>query len=336
MRLIDVHAHAFSAAYVDLLEHLGAPGDVVAPARMVVAASPDADLRNRLAHMDEGNVERAILSMSAATPYLDDAESALRAARFLNDEHAARCRTHADRFSFFATLPLPHIDAALSELERAFTELSAAGVTLSTSIRGRPLSDAAFAELFAELDHRGAVVFLHPPGLACESPLIRESGLAWSLGNPIESAVCALQLMQAGFPRRYPQLRVVLPHLGGFLPFLRYRLDKAAVRSGFANEEPPSAQMRKFYYDTVSGEPEALAHAVHAYGVDRILWGSDYPYWRGDSYRHAIDYLALSGLPEADLERIRYENAAELLTAVARRAGSPQSRNLSPDPNASS
>jgi aminocarboxymuconate-semialdehyde decarboxylase len=120
------------------------------------------------------------------------------------------------------------------------------------------------------------------------------------------------------------------------LPFLRYRLDKAAARSGFADGDPPSVQMREFFYDTVSGEPEALTHAVHAYGIDRILWGSDYPYWRGESYRHAVDYLALTGLPEKDLESIRYGNAAALLTTAARRAGSPQSTNLSPDPNASS
>src|ERR1700678_1154270 len=99
-----------------------------------------------------------------------------------------RPKCHAKRFSFFATLPLPHVDAALSELERA-RELGAVGVTFSTSVLGRPLTDAACAEVFAELDRRAAIVFLHPPGLACASPLIRESGLAWSLGAPIEDAV---------------------------------------------------------------------------------------------------------------------------------------------------
>jgi aminocarboxymuconate-semialdehyde decarboxylase len=312
VRHIDVHAHAFSAAYIDLLEELGAPGDVVAPTRMVAATSPAADLRNRIAHMDEGFVERAVLSMSAATPYFNDPAAALRAARFLNDEHAELCRTHAGRFSFFATLPLPHVDAALDELDRAVGELGAAGVTLSTTIQGRPLTDASFAEVFAELDRRAAVVFLHPPGLSCASPLIRESGLAWSVGNPLESAVCALQLLEAGFPRRFPRLNIIVPHLGGFLPFLRYRLDKAAARK-FTYGDPPSEQMRKFYYDSVNGEPEALTLAVHTFGSDRILWGSDYPYWRGEAFRHAVDYLALTGLPVNDLKRIRYDNAAALL-----------------------
>ena len=315
MRHIDIHSHAFSAAYVDLLEHLGAPPDVVAPTRMVVDASPEVQLRNQLAHMDEGCVERSILSMSAATPYFDDPAAALRAARFLNDEYAERCRTRNDRFSFFATLPLPHVDAALTELERASRDLNAVGVTVSTSVLGRPLSDAAFAEVFAELDRRAAIVFLHPPGLACASPLIRESGLAWSLGAPIEDAVCALQLIEAGFPRRYPRLKIVLPHLGGFLPFVRYRLDKAAARKFANDDDPPTVQLRKFFYDTVNGDTEALNLAVQAFGSDRILWGSDYPYWRAESFRHAVDYVELTGLPPADLERIRYGNAAALLAS---------------------
>ena len=316
MRHIDVHAHAFSAAYVDLLEHLGAGAEVLAPARMVVATSPESDLTDRLAAMDEGQVERQILSMSAATPYFDDAAAAVRAARFLNDEHAALRRDHPARFDFFATLPLPHVDAALGELRRACDELGALGVTFTTSIRGRSLADPAFREIFEELERRAAVVFLHPPGLACASPLIRESGLAWSLGAPVEDAVCAMQLMQAAFPRRYPHVKIILPHLGGFLPFLRYRLDRGADRK-FPGEDPPSVQMRKFWYDTANGEPDALRHAVHAYGVERIVWGSDYPYWTGDSYRRAVEYLDLTGLPAADLAAIRYDNARDLIAAAS-------------------
>ncbi len=189
-------------------------------------------------------------------------------------------------------------------------------MTFTTSIQARPLADPAFAEIFAELNQRAAVVFLHPPGLACASPIIRESGLAWPLGAPVEDAVCALQLMQAGFPRRYPQLKIILPHLGGFLPFLRYRLDRGAERK-YPNDDPPSVQMRKFWYDTANGEPEALTHAVHAYGSDRILWGSDYPYWREDSYQRAVEYLALTGLPEHDLDAIRHDNAVGLLALHA-------------------
>jgi 6-methylsalicylate decarboxylase len=308
-RHIDVHAHAFSPAYVDLLERLGAPPEVVEPARTVLGES---DLARRIGTMDESGVERQVLSMSAATPYFDLPSSAIEAARFLNDEHAAVCRAHIGRFSFFATLPMPHVDAALEELQRAFSELGAAGVTFTTSIRSRPLTDPAFSEVFAELDRRNAVVFLHPPGLACGSALIRESRLVWSLGAPIEDAVCAMQLMQAGFPRRYPRLKIILPHLGGFLSFVRYRVDRSAARS-MPGEDPPSLQMRRFWYDTANGEPDSLFSAVAAYGAERLVFGSDYPYWTGESYRHAVDYLETAGLSEAELSAVRYDNANRIL-----------------------
>ena len=237
--------------------------------------------------MDGSQVERQILSMSAATPYLNDRPGAERAARFLNDEHAALCRSHPARFGFFATLPMPHVDAALEEIRRTFDDLGATGATFTTSINARSLADPAFAAVFAELDRRAAVVFLHPPGFACESPIVAESGLTWPVGAPVEDAVCALQLARAGFPERYPALKIILPHLGGMLPFLRYRLDRGGIRS-VAGEELPSVQMRKFWYDTANGEPRSLAHAAEAFGVDRLLFGSDYPYWTDESYAHAV------------------------------------------------
>ena len=313
MRLIDVHAHAFSAEYIDLLDELGAGDDVVGIARMVLAEASPAGVGERLHVMDHSGVDRQILSMSAATPYFDDAASAVRAARFINDEHAGQCRAYPPRFAFFAVLPMPHVDASLEELRRALDELGAAGVTFTTSIRVRSLADPAFAPVFAELDRRAAVVFLHPPGLACASPIIRESKLAWSIGAPIEDAVCALQMMKAGFPRRYPRLKIILPHLGGFLPFLRYRLERNPERQ-MPGEDPPSLQMRKFWYDTANGDPDALLASIKTYGIDRMLFGTDYPYWTGDSYDRAVEYLTEAGLSEDELAAIRYRNAEALFT----------------------
>lgn len=309
--MIDVHAHYFDPAYVDLLERYGADERMILDSRAVVGLPENLDLGARIGVMDASGVERQVLSMSAAAPYFEDRTAAVHAAHAINDLHATACRNHARRLGFFAALPMPHVDAALAEIERAFTELGADGVTFTTSIQGRSLADEAFAPVFAELDRRAAVVFLHPPGFACESRPILESGLTWWLGAPVEDAVCALQLVKAGFPQRYPRLKVILPHLGGFLPFLRYRIDKgAAGRAG--GGEPPSVQLRKFWYDSANGEPDSLAHAVHAYGADRVLFGSDFPYWRGPSYDHAVKYLELAGLDERELRLIRSENARAL------------------------
>jgi predicted TIM-barrel fold metal-dependent hydrolase len=303
-----VHVHYFSRAYVDLLAAAGADERMLNDARRVVTATSD-DVAERLAVMDGSAVERQILSMSAATPYFADRTAAVRGAQFINDEHATLCRNHPERFSFFAALPMPHVDAALTEIPRAFDDLHAAGVTFTTSINGRPLTDPAFEPVFAELNRRAAVVFLHPAGFGCESHLIEDSGLSWPVGAPVEDAICAMQLLQAEFPRRFPRLKIIVPHLGGFLPFIRYRLDKARRMPG---GDPASVQLRKLWYDTANGEPDALAHAVNVYGADRILFGSDYPYWTGDAYLHAVHYLEQIGLSEYDIAAIRNGNARRL------------------------
>ena len=305
---VDVHAHAFSEAYVELIARFGASDAALRSARLVLPNASKSGLSKRLATMDESGIERQILSMSAATPYFDDSASSVQAARFLNDELAELCRSHPARFSFFATLPMPHVDASLEELRRSLDELSAAGITFTTSILGRLLTEPAFADVFAELDRRATVVFLHPPGLACASPLIYQSGLAWPLGAPVEDALCALQLMQAGFPRRYPNMKVILPHLAGFLAHLRYRFERSAELI-MPNENSPSVQMRQFWYDSSNGEPESLMHAVRAFGIDRILFGSDYPYWIGADYDHGVNFLTMAGLDDHQLEAIQFRNA---------------------------
>jgi 6-methylsalicylate decarboxylase len=307
-----VHAHYFDRAYVDLLESLGVDARIIPDARRALSAAPDNGIAERLDVMDRSGVERQMLSMSAVTPYLDDAAAAVRGAQFLNDRHAELQRSHPGRFGFFATLPMPHVDECLAEIRRACDDLNAAGVTFTTSIRSRSLADPAFEAVFAELERRAAVVFLHPSGFACESAMFEASGLGWTLGAPVEDALCAMQLVRAGFPARYPHLKIIVPHLGGFLPFLRYRIDKTRPQSG-PGAEKASVALRKFWYDTANGEPASLRHAVDVYGAGRILFGSDYPYWADESYDHAVRYLELAGLGESELAAIRSGNARALL-----------------------
>jgi predicted TIM-barrel fold metal-dependent hydrolase len=123
-----------------------------------------------------------------------------------------------------------------------------------------------------------------------------------------------MQLMRAGFPRRYPQLKIILPHLGGFLAFLRYRTTRHAHRN-MPTEEAPATQMRKFWYDTANGEPEALRIAAACYGADKLLYGSDYPYWDED-YDVTWQYLEKAGLSESELAAVRSGNARALFGAL--------------------
>jgi 6-methylsalicylate decarboxylase len=143
-----------------------------------------------------------VLSVGALQPYFANADEATAAARLSNDLYADVCQRYGGRFSAFATVPLPHIDAALTELARAIEVLGMVGVNLGCSIASRPLDDAAFEPFFAELNRRGTVVFLHPVGCGCGA-FLEDLGLDFPLGAPFEDSIAALRLVLAGV---YPPL----------------------------------------------------------------------------------------------------------------------------------
>jgi predicted TIM-barrel fold metal-dependent hydrolase len=310
---IDVHAHCFPAEYLDLLDRFG--GSVVGTdfARRFAAGTISAELEARFQWMDRAGVDRQVLSISPQSPYFHDREHSRGAARLANDLIAGLVRMHPERLLAFGCLPLPHVQESLGEAARCIDQLGMAGLTASTRVLDRSISDPAFDPLLAELDRRGALLFLHPEGLACGSAPIAGAGLTWPLGAPIEDALVVLELMKAGVPKRYPRLRIIAPHLGGFLPFLMRRLDHQAAWFLPGSPEKPSALARYFWYDTVNAHPPALRCAVETLGADRLLLGTDFPYWRDEAYELAVRYIAESELAAGDVEAIQGGNAAQLL-----------------------
>jgi aminocarboxymuconate-semialdehyde decarboxylase len=305
---IDVHAHYFSGEYLDLLDRSGGVESTTSPGRRCLWPSPAEDVAVRFEAMDRAGVTLQILSISGVAPYFADKAAAVAGARLANDNYAGLVRAHPGRFAAFATLPMPHVDAALVELTRALDELGAVGVTLSTSVLGKSLADPAFAPIFEELNRRRTVLFIHPAGVACHSPDIMSSGLQWPLGAPFEDTLCAIQLIQAGFPLKYPQMKTILPHLGGTLPMLVHRLDELSRRHVNIELNMYDA-VKHFWYDTVNGFPPALRLACDAFGTDRILFGTDYPFWRENAHQLAMTYIHEIGLSEAEKESIFSGNA---------------------------
>jgi predicted TIM-barrel fold metal-dependent hydrolase len=298
---IDVHAHYFSGEYLDLLDRSGGVESTTSPGRRCLWPSPAEDVAVRFEAMDRAGVTLQILSISGVAPYFADRASAVAGARLANDNYADLVRAYPGRFAAFATLPMPHVDEALAELRRALDDLGAVGVTLSTSILGKSLADPIFAPVFEELNRRKSVLFVHPAGVACHSPDIMSSGLQWPLGAPFE----------AGFPKKYPYLTTILPHLGGTLPMLVHRLDELSRRHVDIELNMYDA-VRHFYYDTVNGFPPALRLACDAFGTDRILFGTDYPFWRDDAHQLAMTYIGEIGLSDAEKHAIFEGNARAL------------------------
>jgi len=308
---IDVHAHYFSDAYLTLLAGFGAGKETLEPGYRLLHATREADFAERFAAMDRAGVAKEILSISGIAPYFTEEASAVAGARFANDLYAEIVAAEPDRFAAFGVLPMPHVEASLAEISRTLDELGFWGITVTTSVLGVSPAHAQFDPIYAELDRRGAVLFLHPAGLACGSNLLKENGLTWPLGAPFEDTMTILEFMQAGFTERFPNVKMIVPHLGGTLPFLMQRLDHMAQRF-MPGKGVPSENARKFWYDTVNGHGPSLHAAIATFGIDRLVFGTDWPFWKGEAHQLAADYLTASGLSDAEVALIDSGNLAAL------------------------
>ncbi len=212
---IDVHAHYWTDDYIDLLVDLGQAGAVMARG---IGAGDGAELEARLRLMDRAAVEMQVLSACPQLPYGEDEKKAARAARFVNDQYAELVQARPSRFRAFAALPMPHLDESISEMGRALDELGMAGVSMNTTVLGHPLVEPGFEPVFAELNRRGAVLYLHPAGNGACSPLISDYHLTWMVGAPVGDTISIMQLITAGIPTRYPDIKIINSHLGRPVP----------------------------------------------------------------------------------------------------------------------
>ncbi|HTC64211.1 MAG TPA: amidohydrolase family protein [Candidatus Saccharimonadales bacterium] len=310
---VDVHAHYFPAEYLDRMEVYGGSHVTGLIRKMKMDYSGFRGLDAHLRNMDRSNVDTQILSVSGQLPYFEKEVDAVDAARLGNDIYARIVREYPERFASFACTPLPHVQASIEETRRALDDLGMVGVTAGTFVLGKTIADPAFDLFFAELNRRKAILFIHPTGGSLGSQLIETTKLAWPVGAPLEDTVCLLQLMQADFPSRFPDIKIIIPHLGGFAPFLAARLDQLQDHFLPASATAPSEQVKYFWYDTVNANPSSLRCARETLGSDHLLMGTDYPFWRDDAFKLCVDYVGESGLPAREAEDILGGNAKRLL-----------------------
>jgi predicted TIM-barrel fold metal-dependent hydrolase len=260
-----------------------------------------------------------VLSPAASPPYADKEADAVAAARLINDSYAELAQKHPGRFTAVVSLPLPHIDAALREMERGLDELGMLGVSMTCSCFDRSTAEAEFEPLYAEMNRRHTVLNYHPIQNGICSPLINDYRFTVSVGASLEDSAIVLHLIARRVPERYPDIKYVVPHLGGIIPMLLQRLDNQAPRQHPGLPEPPSVTARRFYYDTVGhGSQAALLCAWKAFGADHLVAGSDYPVLLAfETYRQTFHYIRESTLPAADVDRILNHNA-QILLGLAR------------------
>jgi len=316
--IVDIHAHYFPKAYNDALLRIGGRSlpEAARPhtARTIRNDDPSG-LPERLQQMDDAGVQMQILSPAASPPYAEKEADAVATARLINDAYAELARKYPGRFNAVVSLPLPHIDASLREMERGLDQLRMLGVSMTCSCFDRSTAEAEFEPLYQEMNRRWAVLNYHPIQNGICSPMINDYGFTVSVGASLEDAAIVLHLIARRVPERFPNIKYVVPHLGGIIPMLLQRLDNQAPRQHPNLPERPSVTARRFYYDIVGhGSQAALLCAWKAFGADHLVAGSDYPVLLAfETYRQNFFYLRESSLPAADVDKILHHNAQILL-----------------------
>ncbi|GAB2520768.1 amidohydrolase family protein [Nocardia heshunensis] len=311
MTRIDIHAHLWTDEYLDLLDSYGRTDTAVQ--RGLGAGRSEAELTARFELNDSAGIAHQVLSVSPQNPHFEDPAAAIHSARVANDLYAEVVSEWPERFSAFAALPLPHVDAALEELTRALDQLGMAGATVTTDILGRSLADPLFTPLFEELDRRGSVLYIHPSGHDAGTALIGDHHMRWMVGAPVEDTIAAMQLILAGIPSRYPNLKIIGSHLGGALPMILQRADNQYQWESPETPEKPSVAARRMWFDTVGhGHVPAIRAAADSFGADRLLLGTDFPYESGDLLREAVTSIQ-DALPAAEAAAVLDANAAAVL-----------------------
>ena len=317
--LLDVHHHVVSVSYFEYLASKG----INHPSVFESAES------SHLAMMDEYGIERAVLSVAAPGVHFGDDKEARDHARRINEFSADLAARYRDRFSYFACLPLPDVDGAIEEVLHSLKDGSAKGVVLLTNIQGRYLGYPDFDPLMEELANEKALVFVHPtPMQGMHQPRFRPA-LADFL---LDTTRAAIGLVTSGTVSRFPDLRFILSHGGGFVPYAAHRIawlsemfdDKYNDgRAGMSADEI-LAGLRTFYFDlALSSSGPQLAALLKLVPISQVMYGSDYPYRLGVEAVEGVDTYPFT---VAERRAIDSENAIRVMPSLkspARRPSSP-------------
>jgi 6-methylsalicylate decarboxylase len=302
---IDVHHHLFPPAYRAAIGSRA-------------AGQPAWSLAQSVEAMDQGGIATSALSVSSPGVWFGDVPEGRRLSRIVNDYGAMAAKDYPGRFGLFAALPLPDIDGSLREIEYALDTLKADGIGLLTSYGDKWLGDAAFAPVWTELNRRKAVIYTHPTTAACCGNLHNDVPavmIEWAT----DTTRTAASLLFSGTAARYPDIRWILSHGGGTMPFLLSRFvyqegtmqgKEAVLPKGLMYE------LKKFYYDTAqANSAPALAALLKVAPASQILFGTDYPF---RTPAEVTGGLIAQRFPAKDLRAIERDNALRLLPQLQR------------------
>ncbi len=323
---IDVHNHFYPTRFLKQLEKDGATVGITMEKdewgrqilvqhgnRLVTITPPMKNINQRLEDMEQAGFDMQILTLSIPSVDIFPVEIGETMARVVNDETAQICRDHPSHFMAFATLPFLDPDRTVKELERCIDELKFQGACIGSNINGMGLDNQLLYPFYERISDYDLPIHIHPRAPA-DKETYKDYRLGPMIGFEMDLCIAVVRLIMGGVMERFPDLKFIVSHLGGAIPYLAGRIQNCyeAYPECRGNISGPAKDyLRRFYYDTVSFFEPALMCAYSFVGAERLVLGSDYPHVIGD-IREAITSIEHLDIPQTDKEMIYSGNILRL------------------------
>ena len=306
-RKIDFHAHAILQSYVDALKILQIDAQ-----KEEGFPLPKWKIEDHLQFMADLGIDFTILSM--ATPHISD-KAAVRA---INEEFAELCRRFPKKFAFVATLPLPNVENSIEEFFYATEKLGALGVKVASNSDGIYLGDEQLDPIFAELNKKNALVIIHPsPARFLPRKGVITGKVMALYEYPADTTRAVLNMLANRTLEKFSRLKVVVPHCGSFLPYMKQRAGAMFQMLASMNMIEPinfDFGIKKLFFDTAGDPmPEQLDILLKITSLDRIIFGTDYPYVPAQVILAKKKIFDAEILKRGWFDKIYVENARNLL-----------------------
>ena len=324
----DLHTHFYTEAFFQTIRDLpsefsfgtSSTGQTIIThrgARFFGVTPAMTDVSKRLEDMDRVGIDVEVVSLSTPNVFFADADHQPAVARMINDSYAELIAQHPARFKGFASIPMDAPDAALHELHRAIDELKLNGVILLSNIGGRPLTSPDYRPFFEEANRMKLCIFLHPM-IPANSDAFREYVLGPIVGFPFDTTLAVARMCYDGMFAELPDIRWIIGHLGGAVPYLMERMDNGF--RDFADcrvkiDQLPSVYLKRLYYDTVAFSPHTLTMVREMVGADHMVMGSDYPHLLG-SIDRAVSSIESLQISETEKQQMFSGTALSILNNI--------------------
>ncbi|MDE2604908.1 MAG: amidohydrolase [Burkholderiales bacterium] len=328
-KVVDLHCHYLNPAVNAKTAHLNAgnydPTTVFADEltretnvqQMKTRAPKLTGVTERLKDMDRMGVDiQAVCPAPYHFFYFTEPAYGAELAREVNEGIAKVVADTPDRFVGLGSVPLQNAQLAVRELDHAVKNLGLRGVEICTNVNGKNLTDPSLGleKFFARAEELGILIFMHPLGWT-QADRLTHHYFNNVIGNPLDSTVAVSHLIFDGVMARHPKLKVLVAHGGGYIAHYWARMDhawRARPDTRTVIKRRPSSYLEKFYFDTITHDPEMLRRLIDRFGADHVVLGTDYPYDMGDE--DPLGMVAqVKRLPRADRDLVVGGNAAKLL-----------------------